>query len=118
MKHKISSIVLCNVFIEASCDILSKYPLIMEIPFDAILYSKLGNEISDASHIKCSPGPHLARRPQVGPTLADAGPNANLGAGPNARPRRGVPLSSDFMTSSCSVNRVTIVVERRYTVQH
>ena len=50
MKHKISSIVLCNVFIEASCDILSKYPLIMEIPFDAILYSKLGNEISDASH--------------------------------------------------------------------
>jgi len=31
---------------------------------------------------------------------------------------RGVPLSSDFMTSSCSVNRVTIVVERRYAVQH
>jgi len=25
---------------------------------------------------------------------------------------------SDFTTSSCSVNRVTIVVERRYTVQH
>ena len=39
-------------------------------------------------------------------------------AGPNARPRRGAPLSSDFMTSSCSVNRVTIVVERRYAVQH
>jgi len=45
-----------------------------------------------------------------GPTVADAGPNA--------RPRRGAPLSSDFMTSSCSANRVTIVVERRYTVQH
>ena len=28
------------------------------------------------------------------------------------------PLTIDFMTSSCSVNRVTIVVERRYTVQH
>jgi len=28
------------------------------------------------------------------------------------------PLSSDFVTSSCSVNRVTIVVERRYTVKH
>jgi len=36
-------------------------------------------------------------------------------AGPS---RCGVPLSSDFMMSSCSVNRVTIVVERRYTVQH
>ena len=45
-----------------------------------------------------------------GPTLADAGPNA--------RPRRGASLSSDFMTSPCSVNSVTIVVERRYPVQH
>jgi len=42
----------------------------------------------------------------------------DLGAGPNARHRLGAPLSSDFMTSSCSFNRVTIVVERRYTVQH
>jgi len=38
--------------------------------------------------------------------------------GPNARPGRGAPLRSDFMTSSCSVNGVTIVVERRYAVQH
>jgi len=45
-----------------------------------------------------------------GPALADAGPNA--------RPRRGAPLSSDFMTSSCSVNRVSMVVKGRYTVQH
>jgi len=37
----------------------------------------------------------------------------NLGAGPNARSRRGTPLSSIFMTSSYSVNRVTIVVGRR-----
>jgi len=44
-----------------------------------------------------------------GPALADAGPNP--------RPKRGAPLSSDFMTSSCSVNRVTIVVERKYAVQ-
>ena len=53
-----------------------------------------------------------------GPALADAGPNARPGRGPNARPRRGAPLSSDFMMSSCSVNSVTIVVERRYPVQH
>jgi len=46
---------------------------------------------------------------QAGPALADAGPKA--------RPGRGAPLSSDFMTSSCSVNRVTIVIDRRYTVQ-
>ena len=44
-----------------------------------------------------------------GPALADAEPNA--------RPRRGAPLTSDAMTSSCSVNRVTIAVERRYVVQ-
>ena len=38
---------------------------------------------------------------------------------PRAGPSRcGAPLSSDFMTSSCSVNRVMIVVERRYTVTH
>jgi len=42
----------------------------------------------------------------------------DLSAGPTARPRRGAPLSSDFMTSSCSVNRLKIVVEGRYTAQH
>jgi len=47
---------------------------------------------------------------RTGPALADAGPNA--------RPRLGVPLSSDFTTSLYSVNRVTIVVERSYAVQH
>jgi len=47
---------------------------------------------------------------RAGPALACAGPNA--------RPGRGAPLSSDFMTSSCSVNRFTIVVERSYTVKH
>jgi len=46
----------------------------------------------------------------AGPALADAGPNARLG--------RGALLSSDVMTPWCSVNRVAIVVERRYTVQH
>jgi len=35
--------------------------LIMELHFDAILFSKLGNAYSDAGHIKCSRGPHLAR---------------------------------------------------------
>jgi len=38
--------------------------------------------------------------------------------GPIARPKRGAPLSNDFMTSSSSVNHVTIVVERKYVVQH
>jgi len=45
-----------------------KYLLIMELRFDVILYSKLGSENSDAGHIKCSRGPHLAqvvRGPQV-----------------------------------------------------
>ena len=46
-----------------------------------------------------------------------AGP-APANAGLNARPRHGAPLNSDFMTSSCSVKCVTIMVERRYTVQH
>jgi len=45
--------------------IYSKYLLIMEHRFDAILYSNLGNENSDAGHIKCSRGVHLARGPQV-----------------------------------------------------
>ena len=49
-------------------------------------------------------------RERPGPALADAGPNA--------RPKRGAPLSSNFMTSWCSVSRVTIVVERKYAVQH
>jgi len=44
------------------------------------------------------------------------GPMQDLGAGSDVRPGRGAPLGSDFMTSSCSVNRVTIVVERRYAV--
>jgi len=38
--------------------------------------------------------------------LASSTGSALAGAGPNARPRRGAPLSSGFMTSSCSVNRV------------
>jgi len=42
----------------------------------------------------------------------------DLGAGPNARPKRGAPLSSGFMTSSCSVNHVTIVVVRKYAAQY
>jgi len=45
-----------------------------------------------------------------GPALAEAGPNA--------RPKRGASLSSDFVTPSCSVNRVTIVVKRKYSIQH
>jgi len=39
--------------------------LIKERRFDAIMYSKLGNENSDAGHNKCSRGTHLARGPMV-----------------------------------------------------
>jgi len=37
----------------------------MELRFEAMLYSNLGNENSDAGHAKCSRGLHLARGPQV-----------------------------------------------------
>jgi len=47
---------------------------------------------------------------RAGPALTDAGPNA--------RPWCGCPLSSNIIMTSCSVNRDTIVAERRYTVQH
>ena len=33
-------------------DLLSKYLLIMDLRFDAMLYSNLGNENSDKGHIK------------------------------------------------------------------
>jgi len=33
--------------------------LSLDIRFDAILYSKLGNENSDTGHIKCSRGPQV-----------------------------------------------------------
>ena len=55
--------------------------------------------------------------PRAGPSRCGA-QLQDLGAGPNARLRPGVSLSSDFMTSSCSVNRLAIVVERRYALQH
>jgi len=42
-----------------------KYLFIIELRFDAILHYKSGKENSDAGHIKCSRGPHLARGPQV-----------------------------------------------------
>jgi len=53
----------------------------------------------------------------TGPALAHARPGRGA-QWLNAKPRRGAPLNSNFMTSSCSVNRVTIVVKRSYTVQH
>ena len=37
----------------------------MELCFDAMLYSNMGNKNSDAGHIKGSRWPHLARVPQV-----------------------------------------------------
>jgi len=48
-----------------SLDFLSKYLLIMELRFDAMLYSNPSNENSDAGHIKCSHGPYLARGRQI-----------------------------------------------------
>ena len=40
-------------------DILSKYLLIMELCFDAILCSKSGEENSNTGHIKCTCGPQV-----------------------------------------------------------
>jgi len=37
----------------------------MELRFDTILFSKSGNENSDAGRVKCLRGPHLARRAQI-----------------------------------------------------
>jgi len=51
--------------IRDSLYIISKYLLVMELRFDAIVYSLLGGEDSNAGHIKCSRGPHLARGLQV-----------------------------------------------------
>jgi len=48
-----------------SLDLLSKYLLIMELRFEAMLFSNFGNEDTDAGHTKCSRRAHLARGPQV-----------------------------------------------------
>jgi len=40
-------------------NILSKYLLVIELRFDAILYSNMGNENSVAGHIKYSRGPQV-----------------------------------------------------------
>jgi len=50
----------------------------------------------------------------LGPALADASPMHVLGASP----MQDQAQYSEFMTSSSSINRVTIVVERRYAIQH
>jgi len=39
--------------------LLIKYLLIMQLRFGAMFYSNLGNENSDAGHIKCQRGSHL-----------------------------------------------------------
>jgi len=39
-----------------SLDLLSKHLLIIELRFDTMFCSKLGNENSDVGHIKCSRG--------------------------------------------------------------
>jgi len=44
-----------------SLDVLSKYLLIMELRFEAMLYSNWCIENFDAGHTKCSRRPHLAR---------------------------------------------------------
>jgi len=44
-----------------SRDLQSKYLLIMELRFGAMLCSNLGNENYGARHIKCLRGPQLAR---------------------------------------------------------
>jgi len=71
-----------------SLDLRSKYLLIMELHLDAMLYSNLCHQNSDAGHIKCSCGPHLAHGPQV-PQPCDRRSNryttAYYGIGPGQR---------------------------------
>jgi len=43
-----------------SSDLPSKYLLIMELRFEVMLYSNLGNENSDADNIKCSRGSQVS----------------------------------------------------------
>jgi len=42
-----------------SLDLLSEYLFIMELRIGAMLYSNVGNETTDAGHIKCSRGPQV-----------------------------------------------------------
>jgi len=50
-----------------SHDVLSKYLLIMELRFNAMLCSTSGDENRDAGDIKCSRGPQV---PQLWATLS------------------------------------------------
>jgi len=43
----------------------SKYLLVMKFRCDAVVWSKLGNDYSDAGHIKCPLGPHSGLAPQA-----------------------------------------------------
>jgi len=56
---------LCQRGKETSLDLLFTCLLLRKFRFDAMLCSNLGNENSDADHIKCSRGPHLTNWPQV-----------------------------------------------------
>jgi len=59
----------CGLQFQAYAIIIMLVLLIMELRFDAMLYSNLGNENSDAGHIKCSrgpQGPHHGRRQRGG----------------------------------------------------
>ena len=54
-------------FTVSESQISLKYLLVTLLRFDAILYSKLGNENSDAGHIKCSRGPRVPLPPGLLP---------------------------------------------------
>jgi len=53
-----------------------------------------------------------------GPALADAGPNARPGHGAQCKTLARGPSEQWFYDVIMLVNRVTIVVEHKYTVQH
>ena len=59
----------------SSLDLLSKYLLNMELRFDAMLYSNLGNDNSDEGHIKCSRGSQVPQ-PWFEATMQWHGPYA------------------------------------------
>jgi len=80
--------------------VLSKYLLVMELRFDAVLCSKLADQNSDAGHIECSHRPHLARGPQVPHPCSSRSALLNTGI-----PRTQVYRSAAYVTREINADR-------------
>jgi len=91
------------VFSAPKLKLLHPSPGNRNIPNSGMTHEKLGAPtMNQTMWIKCMR--HFVNYNVYFLVLLYPGP-ALAGAGPNARPRRGTPLSRSFMTSSCSVSR-------------